>query len=59
MNISIQSEVIRRVEEIERSNRRLLEKSKTDSMTGLMTKAAILDRLYNMIERSPESHCQF
>ncbi len=53
MNISIQSEVIRRVEEIERSNRRLLEKSKTDSMTGLMTKAAILDRLYNMIERSP------
>lgn len=54
MNLSIQAEVIRRVEEIERSNRKLLEKSKTDSMTGLMTKSAIIDNLNHLIERSPK-----
>ncbi len=53
MNTSIQSEVLRRVEEIEKSNKRLLEKSKTDSMTGLLVKSAVLEKLGNILERSP------
>ncbi|MGI6085119.1 MAG: GGDEF domain-containing protein [Acetivibrionales bacterium] len=55
MNYSIQTEVIKRVEMIERSNRKLLEKSKTDSMTGLFIKSAILEKLTNFIDRSPKS----
>lgn len=53
MNASIHAEVIRRVEAIEKSNRRLLEKSKLDSMTGLLIKSAILEKLENILERSP------
>ncbi len=55
MNSSIQTEVIKRVEAIERSNRKLLEKSKTDSMTGLLIKSAIVEKLNNFIERAPNS----
>jgi diguanylate cyclase (GGDEF)-like protein len=53
MNSSIHAEVIRRVEAIERSNRKLLEKSRTDSMTGLLIKSAILEKLENLLERAP------
>lgn len=53
MNASIHSEVIRRVEEIEKSNRRLLEKSRLDSMTGLLVKSAVIEKLENILERSP------
>lgn len=55
MNSSIQTEVIKRVEAIERSNRKLLEKSKTDSMTGLLVKPAVIEKLNNFIDRSPRS----
>ena len=55
MNTSIQTEVIKRVEAIERSNRKLLEKSKTDSMTGLLVKSAVIEKLDNFIERAPKS----
>lgn len=55
MNSSIQTEVIKRVEAIERSNRKLLEKSKTDSMTGLLVKSAVLEKLNIFIERAPRS----
>lgn len=53
MNTSIHTEVIRRVEEIERSNRKLLEISKTDSMTGLYVKSAVIKNLTSLIERNP------
>ena len=56
MNASIHAEVIRRVEAIEKSNRKLLEKSKTDSMTGLLIKSAIMEKLENLLERSPRSN---
>lgn len=55
MNTSIHTEVIRRVEEIERSNRKLLELSKTDSMTGLYVKSAVIKSLEAHIERSSQS----
>jgi len=55
MNSSIQSEVIKRVEAIERSNRKLLEKSKTDNFTGLLIKTVILEELENFIQRAPKS----
>lgn len=54
MNGSIHSEVIRRVEEIERSNRKLLEISKTDSMTGLYIKSAVVKSLESILERTPQ-----
>lgn len=54
MNVSINSEVIRRVEAIERSNKKLLENLKKDSMTNLLTKSAIIERLDAFIERSPK-----
>ena len=53
MNNSVHLEVIRRVEEIERSNRKLVEISKTDSMTGLYVKSAVLIKLDSLLERSP------
>ncbi len=56
MNASIHAEVIRRVEEIERSNRKLLEISKTDSMTGLYVKSAVLKTLDSMLERTPHGN---
>lgn len=55
VNRNIQAEVVKRVQEIERTNRKLVEKSKTDSMTGLYLKSAVLDTLENMIERSPDT----
>lgn len=55
MNNSVQMEVSRRVEEIERSNRKLLEISKTDSMTGLYVKSAVIKNLESLIERSPNN----
>ncbi|NLW03229.1 MAG: diguanylate cyclase [Clostridiaceae bacterium] len=55
INRSIHVEVIRRVKEIERTNRQLVEKSKMDSMTGLYLKTTILTLLENMIERAPTS----
>lgn len=55
MNSSIQTEVIKRVEAIERSNRKLLEKSRTDSMTGLLVKPAIIEKLEAFIARAPKS----
>ena len=55
INHSIHAEVVRRIHEIERSNRKLVEKSKTDSMTGLYLKSTILNLMENMIERSPNS----
>lgn len=53
MNASIHAEVMRRVEEIERSNRKLLETSKTDSMTGLYIKSAVIKTLDTLLERTP------
>ncbi len=54
INQSLQREVNRRVEEIERSNRKLVEISKTDSLTGIYTKKAILDIMDSMIQKNPE-----
>lgn len=56
MNASIHAEVIRRVEAIEKSNRKLLEKSKMDSMTGLLIKSAVIEKLENLLERSPRAN---
>lgn len=53
MNFSIQSEVIKRVNEIERSNRRLLEKSKKDSLTDLYSNSAITGSLEAILKRTP------
>jgi diguanylate cyclase (GGDEF)-like protein len=55
INNNVHLEVVRRVEEIERTNRKLVEKSKTDSMTGLYVKSAILNKLESMVERSPNA----
>lgn len=55
MNASLQTEVIRRVEQIEKSNRKLLEISKTDSMTGLYIKSAVIKKLETSLERSPRT----
>lgn len=55
MNQNLHLEVVRRVEEIERTNRKLVEISKTDSMTGLYVKSAIMKNLESMIERSPNA----
>ena len=55
MNASMQMEVIRRVEEIERSNRKLLELSKTDRMTGLYVKSVVVKNLETFLERSPHT----
>ncbi len=55
MNISVQTEVIRRVDQIEQSNRKLLEISKTDSMTRLYIKSAVLEKLKFLLQRSPQT----
>jgi len=55
LNRSIHAEVIRRVQEIERTNQQLVEKSKMDSMTGLYLKSTIVTLLENMTERAPSS----
>jgi diguanylate cyclase (GGDEF)-like protein len=55
IHASIHTEVIRRVEDIERSNRKLLELSRTDSLTGLYVKNAIINSLNSHLERSPQT----
>ncbi|NLN64019.1 MAG: diguanylate cyclase [Clostridiaceae bacterium] len=55
INENVQREVTRRVEEIERSNRKLVEISKTDSLTGVYTKKAILSMMDSMITKKPNS----
>ncbi len=55
INQSLQQEVTRRVEQIERSNRMLVEKNKIDDLTGVYTKKATLDFVDNTISRKPDS----
>jgi len=55
MNAHVQMEVIRRVEEVERSNRKLVEISKMDSMTGIYMKTAVMKNLESILERSPQA----
>lgn len=54
INENVQREVNRRVEEIERSNKKLVEIAKTDSLTGLYTKKAILDMMDSLISKQPD-----
>ncbi len=51
---NVQREVNRRVEEIERSNKKLVEISKTDGLTGAYTKKAILDMMDMSISKQPD-----
>ncbi len=51
INANVQHEVIKRVESIEKSNKMLLERSKTDSLTGLYGKAAIISHAEILLER--------
>ncbi len=51
INEHVQSEVTRRVESIEKSNRVLLERSKTDGLTGLYGKGAILSSADLLLHR--------
>lgn len=55
INSNVQQEVMRRVEEIERTNRKLVEISKTDSMTGLYLKSAVLKILEAQMEKNPNT----
>lgn len=55
INDNVQREVTRRVEEIERSNQKLVEMAKTDSLTGAYTKKAIIDIMDSLIQKQPES----
>lgn len=55
INENVQREVTRRVEEIERSNKKLVEIAKTDSLTGAFTKKAILDMMDSMITKQPDT----
>lgn len=55
INESVQREVTRRVEEIERSNQKLVEIAKTDGLTGAYTKKAILDIMDSLISKQPDS----
>jgi diguanylate cyclase (GGDEF)-like protein len=54
-NSSIQMEVSRRVQQIEKSNKKLLEKSKVDSMTGFYIKTAFMQSLETELERLPQT----
>jgi len=54
INENVQREVNRRVEEIELSNKKLVEIAKTDSLTGAYTKKAILDMMDTMINKQPD-----
>jgi diguanylate cyclase (GGDEF)-like protein len=51
INMNIQGEVNRRVEEIERSNKHLVELYKTDSLTGVYNKKAIMGFIDSLVER--------
>jgi len=55
INQSVQREVNRRVEAIERSNRKLVEISKTDNLTGTYTRKAFIDMVDNLLTKRPES----
>lgn len=55
INDNVQREVTRRVEEIERTNQKLVEMAKTDGLTGAYTKKAILDVIDTMIQKQPDS----
>lgn len=55
INQSVQREVNRRVEAIERSNRKLVEISKTDNLTGAYTRKAFIDMVDNILNKRPES----
>ncbi|MBP7176040.1 MAG: diguanylate cyclase [Thermoclostridium sp.] len=55
LNDNVQREVNRRVEEIERSNKKLVEISKTDGLTGAYTKKAILDMMDMSISKQPDT----
>ena len=48
---NMQGEINRRVEEIERSNKHLVELNKTDSLTGAYNKRTILDFIDSLISR--------
>ena len=50
INMNIQGEVNRRVEEIERSNKHLVELYKTDSLTGVYNKKAIMGFIDSLVE---------
>ena len=54
LDANLQNEVIRRVASIEKSNRVLLEKSRTDTLTGLYAKSAILSHADSLIQRNPQ-----
>jgi diguanylate cyclase (GGDEF)-like protein len=54
INQSLQQEVARRVEAIERSNRRLIEKNKIDELTGVYTKKTILGFIDDTIRKKPD-----
>ncbi|HOA54653.1 MAG TPA: GGDEF domain-containing protein [Clostridiales bacterium] len=51
---SIEAEVRKRLHEVERVNRKLLDKSKTDPLTGLLNKAAILAAAERLLTDRPE-----
>jgi diguanylate cyclase (GGDEF)-like protein len=53
INQSLQQEVTRRVEEIERSNRKLAEKNKIDDLTGAYNKKTTLDYVDSAISKKP------
>lgn len=53
LDANLHTEVIQRVASIEKSNRVLLEKARTDSLTGLFSKPAIVNHADTHIQRSP------
>jgi diguanylate cyclase (GGDEF)-like protein len=55
INQSVQNEVTKRVEAIEKSNKKLVEISKTDGLTGAYMKTAILNFIDRLIERAPNA----
>lgn len=54
INQSLQQEVARRVEAIERSNRKLAEKNKIDELTGVYTKKTILGFVESALSKKPD-----
>lgn len=51
---SIEAEVKKRMQEVEKVNKRLLDKSKTDPLTGLLNKAAVFDAIDRLITGKPD-----
>jgi diguanylate cyclase (GGDEF)-like protein len=51
---SVEAEVKKRMRELEKVNRKLLDKSKADPLTGLLNKAAILDAIDSLIASKPD-----